>query len=47
MKHLQQGALTDGKAMFNVEKLQLFKRFYLSTVLYLYTTRGMALLMEV
>lgn len=38
IRHLRQSATTDGKQM-NLTKIRLFRRFYLFTVAYIYTTR--------
>lgn len=39
IRHLRQAAEVDGKAQHNIVKLQLFRRFYIMVVLYIYFTR--------
>jgi hypothetical protein len=39
IKHLEQSSQTDGKAARNLEKLDLFRNFYILFVLYIYFTR--------
>lgn len=39
IKHLRESAATDGKAALSVEKLTLFRQFYMTVVLYIYFTR--------
>uniref|UniRef100_A0A6B2L5D2 Intimal thickness related receptor IRP domain-containing protein n=1 Tax=Arcella intermedia TaxID=1963864 RepID=A0A6B2L5D2_9EUKA len=39
IKHLKEAAATDGKAAKNVEKLTLFRQFYLIVLAYIYFTR--------
>lgn len=39
IKHLREGAETDGKAAANIEKLTLFRQFYIMVVVYIYFTR--------
>lgn len=39
MRHLQEASRTDGKAAINLRKLELFKRFYIISTVYIYVTR--------
>ena len=39
IRHLRQAAETDGKMYINVQKLQLFRQFYIMVVCYIYFTR--------
>eukprot|EP01089_Gocevia_fonbrunei_P015551 TRINITY_DN4570_c0_g1_i1.p1 TRINITY_DN4570_c0_g1~~TRINITY_DN4570_c0_g1_i1.p1 ORF type:complete len:474 (-),score=55.27 TRINITY_DN4570_c0_g1_i1:66-1487(-) len=46
IKHLRDAAQIDGKAKRNMEKLNLFKQFYLLVVCYIYFTRIVIFLMD-
>lgn len=39
VRHLEEASRTDGKAAINLKKLELFKRFYLISTVYVYVTR--------
>lgn len=47
IKHLQQSSLTDGKAARSLEKLDLFRHFYIMFVLYIYFTRIVVYIMKI
>jgi G protein-coupled receptor 107 len=46
IKHLREAAQTDGKAARNMEKLTLFRQFYVMVVVYIYFTRIVVYLLE-
>ncbi|ESN99155.1 hypothetical protein HELRODRAFT_66676 [Helobdella robusta] len=45
IRHLQQASSTDGKATINLEKLKIFRHFYMLVVFYIYFTRVIILLL--
>jgi len=45
--HLQEASQTDGKAVINLQKLQLFRHFYVVIVCYIYFTRIIVYLLRV
>ncbi|XP_013794289.1 protein GPR107-like [Limulus polyphemus] len=47
IKHLQQASQTDGKAAVNLEKLRLFRHFYVMIVCYIYFTRIVVYLLKI
>ncbi|XDV17024.1 hypothetical protein PO909_016477 [Leuciscus waleckii] len=46
IRHLQEASNTDGKAAMNLEKLKLFRHYYVMIVCYIYFTRIIALLLK-
>ena len=46
IKHLRDAAASDGKLQRNLQKLRLFRYFYLIVVVYIYFTRIVVLLTE-
>ncbi|XP_056310165.1 protein GPR108 [Danio aesculapii] len=47
IRHLQEASNTDGKAAMNLEKLKLFRQYYVMIVCYIYFTRIIALVLKV
>ncbi|XP_069120314.1 protein GPR107-like [Argopecten irradians] len=47
IRHLQQSARTDGKAAISLQKLKLFRQFYIMVVCYIYFTRIIAYLIKI
>lgn len=39
VRHLEEASRTDGKAAINLKKLELFKKFYIISTIYIYITR--------
>lgn len=46
IKHLREASHTDGKAARNLEKLTLFRQFYVMVVVYIYFTRIVVFLLK-
>ncbi|GLI58639.1 hypothetical protein VaNZ11_000376 [Volvox africanus] len=46
IKHLREAAQTDGKAARNLERLTLFRQFYVMVVVYIYVTRIVVYLLK-
>nr|KAG5705751.1 hypothetical protein BaRGS_027410 [Batillaria attramentaria] len=47
IRHLQEASHTDGKAAINLQKLKLFRHFYILVVCYIYFTRIIVYLMKI
>ncbi|XP_048870040.1 protein GPR108 isoform X3 [Brienomyrus brachyistius] len=47
IRHLQEASNTDGKAATNLEKLKLFRHYYVMIVCYIYFTRIIAIFLKV
>ncbi|XP_035214469.1 protein GPR107-like [Stegodyphus dumicola] len=47
IRHLQEASQTDGKAAINLEKLKLFRHFYVMIVCYIYFTRKIVYLLKI
>ncbi len=47
IRHLQDSSRTDGKATISLEKLKLFRHFYIMVVCYIYFTRIIAYLLKI
>ena len=46
IRHLQQASSVDGKAAINLEKLKIFRHFYMMVVFYIYFTRIIILMLS-
>ncbi|CAB3400368.1 unnamed protein product [Caenorhabditis bovis] len=46
IQHLKEGAATDGKAAENLNRLRLYKEFYLIVVMYIYITRLIGIMVK-
>lgn len=46
IRHLQQASSVDGKAAINLEKLKIFRHFYMMVVFYIYFTRIIVLMLS-
>ena len=47
IRHLQDASRTDGKAAISLEKLKLFRHFYIMVVCYVYFTRIIVYLLRI
>ncbi|KAM4750874.1 protein GPR108 [Anableps anableps] len=47
IRHLQEASSTDGKAAMNLEKLKLFRHYYVMIVCYIYFSRIIAILLKI
>lgn len=47
IRHLEAASRTDGKMVFNLKKLQIFKHFYIMIIFYIYFTRIIGFLLKV
>jgi hypothetical protein len=47
IKHLESASKTDGKAAISLQKLKLFKQFYIMVICYVYFTRIIGYLLKV
>eukprot|EP00095_Tigriopus_kingsejongensis_P002082 snap_masked-scaffold866_size86999-processed-gene-0.11 protein:Tk02082 transcript:snap_masked-scaffold866_size86999-processed-gene-0.11-mRNA-1 annotation:"protein gpr107-like" len=47
IRHLQESSQTDGKATISLEKLKLFRHFYIMVVCYIYFTRIIVYLLQI
>ena len=47
IRHLQEASATDGKAAVSLEKLKLFRHFYIMVVCYVYFTRIIVYLLRI
>ncbi|BFZ20668.1 hypothetical protein BsWGS_23707 [Bradybaena similaris] len=47
IRHLQEASKTDGKAAINLNKLKLFRHFYILVVAYIYFTRIIGILLQI
>lgn len=46
IRHLESASRTDGKMIFNLKKLQIFKHFYIMIIFYIYFTRIVGFLLK-
>lgn len=46
IRHLEAAARTDGKMVFNLKKLKIFKHFYIMVIFYIYFTRIVGFLLK-